>query len=349
MGRIRYLSLFTGIGGFENAIHELFDCDCVGFSEIDKHAIKVYTTHFPNHNNLGDVTKITREQISALGKIELVVAGFPCTNLSSMANINGDSRGLEGSKSGLFYDMLNILKWIVEINPTCKFIIENNYSMKKVWRETILKELETSFGYICNHMINNAWFGVQTRKRLIWTNFYFDIENASNSCTQDWNDVLDPVNECKSYMLSDQMINCLNKLHDIKTCGKTLIARKVGTLYTYDYLESKTQKSRWDIVGKSDTMSLPMYEHKKYPVGKSRPILCRTTGANNIVIDRRVSNDESTFIIRYFSPTEIERLFGYMPNYTSSITKVNRYKVLGNSVPIFIVRYVLKFMKDNNK
>lgn len=57
---MRYLSLFSGIGGFEVAIHQVFghQAKCVGYSEIDKHAIAEYGRHYPSHKNLGDITKI---------------------------------------------------------------------------------------------------------------------------------------------------------------------------------------------------------------------------------------------------------------------------------------------------
>ena len=50
----RYLSLFSGIGGFESAIHSVFPAaECVGYSEVDKFALRCYQHHFPNHVNLG--------------------------------------------------------------------------------------------------------------------------------------------------------------------------------------------------------------------------------------------------------------------------------------------------------
>lgn len=64
---MRYLSLFSGIGGFEVAIHQFYeekrekeDAICVGYSEIDKHAIAEYARHYPDHHNLGDVTKLKK-------------------------------------------------------------------------------------------------------------------------------------------------------------------------------------------------------------------------------------------------------------------------------------------------
>jgi site-specific DNA-cytosine methylase len=48
--KMKYLSLFTGIGGFEVALHRVFpNAECIGYSEVKPHAIKVYEHHFPGH------------------------------------------------------------------------------------------------------------------------------------------------------------------------------------------------------------------------------------------------------------------------------------------------------------
>ena len=54
--KIRYLDLFTGIGGFTLGIGD--KGECIGYSEIDKYATQIYQKHFPNHKNYGDITKI---------------------------------------------------------------------------------------------------------------------------------------------------------------------------------------------------------------------------------------------------------------------------------------------------
>ena len=140
---LKYISLFSSIGGFEVAIHKKWpDAECLGYSEIKKTAIKVYEHHYPNHINLGNIKDITNYKIKKIieekGHCDLLVAGFPCTNLSSLANMNGDNSGLKGSKSGLFFEMLRIIK---VVNPKY-IIIENNYSMKKSNREIITNKLE---------------------------------------------------------------------------------------------------------------------------------------------------------------------------------------------------------------
>lgn len=58
---LKLLSLFTGIGAFEKALERInVNYELVGFSEIDKFAIKSYCTihNITKDKNLGDVSKI---------------------------------------------------------------------------------------------------------------------------------------------------------------------------------------------------------------------------------------------------------------------------------------------------
>ena len=63
---IRLLSLFTGIGAFETALRNLnIPYELVGFSEIDKFAIKSYCAihNVDEKLNLGDVKNIRTEEL----------------------------------------------------------------------------------------------------------------------------------------------------------------------------------------------------------------------------------------------------------------------------------------------
>lgn len=63
---IRLLSLFTGIGAFEKALKNLkIPYELVGFSEIDKFAIKSYCAihNVDEKLNLGDVKDIRTENL----------------------------------------------------------------------------------------------------------------------------------------------------------------------------------------------------------------------------------------------------------------------------------------------
>ena len=63
---IRLLSLFTGIGAFEKALKTLnIPYELVGFSEIDKFAIKSYCAvhNVDEKLNLGDIKNIKSEKL----------------------------------------------------------------------------------------------------------------------------------------------------------------------------------------------------------------------------------------------------------------------------------------------
>jgi len=97
---MKYLSLFSGIGGFELGIDK--KAECIGFSEIDKYAIQIYKKHFPNHNNYGDITKINEKE---LPDFDLIVGGFPCQSFS----VAGKRGGFNDTRGTLFFDIARII------------------------------------------------------------------------------------------------------------------------------------------------------------------------------------------------------------------------------------------------
>ena len=61
MGKIKILSLFSGIGAFEMALRNIgVEYDLLGFSEIDTNAVKSYCAihNEPMSKWLGDVSKV---------------------------------------------------------------------------------------------------------------------------------------------------------------------------------------------------------------------------------------------------------------------------------------------------
>ena len=98
---MKYLSLFSGIGGFELGIGD--KAECIGFSEIDKYAIQIYLKHFPTHKNYGDITKIDP---ATLPDFDLICGGFPCQSFS----IAGKRGGFNDTRGTLFFDIARILK-----------------------------------------------------------------------------------------------------------------------------------------------------------------------------------------------------------------------------------------------
>ena len=88
----KYLSLFSGIGGFEVGIkNSSKDFECVGCSEIDKYATSIYEQHF-DHHNFGDITKV---DASDLPDFDLLVGGFPCFVAGSKVRTQNGLKNIE--------------------------------------------------------------------------------------------------------------------------------------------------------------------------------------------------------------------------------------------------------------
>lgn len=117
---MRFLSLFSGIEAASVAWKPL-GWECVAVSEIEPFPCSVLAHHYPLTPNLGDVTKITEDQIKQLGHIDIVVFGSPCTDLS----IAGKRAGFAGERSGLFFAAIRIIQWARQ-HCGCRFALWEN-------------------------------------------------------------------------------------------------------------------------------------------------------------------------------------------------------------------------------
>lgn len=134
---------------------------CVGYSEIDKYAIKVYERHFGGHKNYGDATKINPKE---LPDFDLLVGGFPCQAFS----IAGKRKGFDDTRGTLFFDIARIL---AEKKPQ-HLVLENvkgllSHDQGRTF-QTILGVL-ADLGYAVEwQVLNSKDFGVpQNRERII--------------------------------------------------------------------------------------------------------------------------------------------------------------------------------------
>lgn len=154
---MKVLSLFDGISCARVALDRLgIPVEVYFASEIDKHAIEISKKNWPLIRQLGDVKDIG--SIQGVGQIDLLIGGSPCQDLSIA---KGNRNGLEGERSGLFWEYVRILN---EVKPKW-FILENVASMSNEAREVITETLGVQ-----PIMIDSALVSAQTRKRYFWTN-----------------------------------------------------------------------------------------------------------------------------------------------------------------------------------
>ena len=115
MRTLKYLSLFSGIGGFEVGLeNSKYEFESIGASEIDIYAKSIYFRHFTRHKDLGDASKIDTKELQ---DFELLVGGFPCQAFS----LAGKRRGFDDTRGTLFFEIARILK---EKKPRY-FLLEN--------------------------------------------------------------------------------------------------------------------------------------------------------------------------------------------------------------------------------
>lgn len=153
------LSLFDGISCGMVALERAgIKVDRYVAYEIEENAIKISKKNYPQIEHCGDVTKADFTQYQ---DFDLLIGGSPCQDLSNYKYDRGEVKGLEGSKSSLFYHYVRAVK---EMKPKY-FLLENVASMEQKWADVISKELGVE-----PIMINSSLVCAAERKRLYWTN-----------------------------------------------------------------------------------------------------------------------------------------------------------------------------------
>lgn len=189
---MRHIELFSGIGGFRQAMKLLqkdegVRFDCVAYSEIDKDAERTYKANFDTDGEIaiGDISSFVDEQdkINALPSFDLLTGGFPCQSFSMM----GDQKGFNDARGTLFFRMLELIK--KKMPPF--LLLENVKNLRthdhgNTFR-VIINELEKLGYHVYADLFNSSDFDLaQTRNRIyifavynknIPPNFNFSYKN----------------------------------------------------------------------------------------------------------------------------------------------------------------------------
>lgn len=172
-------------------------------SEIEESAIKISQKNYPDIIQIGDIEKLTKEDLENMGQIDLIIGGSPCQGLSS-ANVwlKDGEYGVNGTgKSRLFWQYVRVLRIVQEINTNVKFLLENVGSASKKDREIIDNTLECK-GVTFNSQLLSA----QNRNRIYWTNFDFTVPTQRKEIYMQ--DILqDHVDD--KYYLTQKMYDCV--------------------------------------------------------------------------------------------------------------------------------------------
>ena len=158
---IRYIDLFSGVGGFRRGLELSGGYRCVWSNDIDKYANRVYAARFGETNHhTGDIRRVNEEDIP---DHDLVCAGFPCQAFSAA----GKRQGFRDTRGTLFYEICRI----AESKRPRVLLLENvkgllSHDGGRTFA-TILNSLE-ELGYWWEYQVlNSKHFGVpQSRERV---------------------------------------------------------------------------------------------------------------------------------------------------------------------------------------
>lgn len=213
---MKILSLFDGISCGQVALERAnIPVEVYYASEIDKYAIQITQKNYPNTIQLGDINNIDFTKF--IGKIDLIMGGSPCQDLS----IAGKRAGLAGERSGLFYKFVEA----IEVIKPKYFLLENNVGMPKEAYEEISRLMG------CYPIeINSALVSAQTRKRYYWTNIGPQDFNLFGFPT-----CKIPQPENKGILLKDILESGLS-YQEKSDC---LTARYQGATFPHDYFRNQ--------------------------------------------------------------------------------------------------------------
>nr|QBK90963.1 MAG: C-5 cytosine-specific DNA methylase [Pithovirus LCPAC201] len=138
--KLRTISLFSGIGGFELGLAPWVDV-CL-LAEKDSYCKHVLEKQFPGIPIVDDVRNVTSEMIEKLtllgGPIECILAGFPCQDISQA----GKGVGLTGKRSGLINEVFRLTN---SLRPNYIFL-ENVQLLRKRGLSEVVSRF-AKFGY----------------------------------------------------------------------------------------------------------------------------------------------------------------------------------------------------------
>ena len=160
---MRVASFFSGIGGFDLGFEQA-GAEVVFQCEIDPHCRMVLQQHWPGVPLHDDIQTLNPKEIP---HAEIWCAGWPCQDVS---NGNVQRLGLEGERSGLFYQFMDLVrnartkpKWLILEN-----VIGLLSANKGQAFESVIDEIE-AVGYLGGWTTANTLdFGLpQDRKRIV--------------------------------------------------------------------------------------------------------------------------------------------------------------------------------------
>ena len=151
--------LFSGIGGFELAFSQAgFETNLL--VDIDPAAYAVLKARFPKADIQSDICEVSDLPCST----SVVLAGFPCQNLS----MAGDKTGISGSKSGIVEKLFTLIarsRVPIVVIENVYFMLQLNSGKAMDWLVGQFEQLGYQWAY---RVMDTMGFGLPQRRRRVY-------------------------------------------------------------------------------------------------------------------------------------------------------------------------------------
>ncbi|MDR1958894.1 MAG: DNA (cytosine-5-)-methyltransferase [Planctomycetaceae bacterium] len=320
---MKYFSVCDGIGAAHAAWIPL-GFECVGVSEIDKYCNKLIETKY-GFKNYGDLNNWQDWDIKETP--DIIIGGTPCQDFS----IAGQRLGEDGQRGFL---TVEFFRFVSELRPRY-FVWENVPGVFSIDKGRFFRKLITTLdecGYgVAWRVLDAQYFGVPQRRRRVFV----------AGCLGD--------GRCAGEILFDAE----NVPRNPETCGKTREKNQGAVahcLKTSCGNKNDVTKDNYitGTLGTSRGTSPDRVESYCVPIAETITTLnCRNpakagnnAGVNNPVLQRQG--------VRRLMPVECERLQGFPPGFTEGFSDTQRYKMIGNSMAVPVVKWIGKRIIKRN-
>jgi DNA (cytosine-5)-methyltransferase 1 len=339
------LELFAGIGGFRTAIERAAKTnnakvECVGYSEIDKNALKTYKANFgvkETELEIGDITSLDSDKkIKTLPDFDILLAGFPCQPFSLM----GEKGGFADSRGTLFFQIAKILA----VKKPNFFILENVRGLKthdggKTF-ERIMQILTKDLGYnVRPELLNSVDFGVpQIRRRL----FFIGVKNGKTFKEIAGLDFSKRARRSRfktTWHLLERKVD--DKYYLSKKIIKTILEHGSGNYY------SKSEINR--IVARPLTASMHKMHRANQDNYYSDNFIYGKFDGKNVIRENKYDGR-----IRKITPLEAFRFQGFDDSFVkkaqvAGVSDTQLYRQAGNAITVNVAEAILRtFLKGEN-
>lgn len=324
----------------------------MGFSEIDKYAIKSYCAihNVDSKLNLGDITKIEVNKLPRF--IDLITHGSPCQDFSIAGKQAGAEKG-SGTRSSLMWNTIDIVEWCLP-----KYVIwenvKNILSKKHKHNFDSYIEIMDKLGYNSYYQVLNAkdYEIPQNRERIYTISIRKDLDNNSFKFPEKQElklrlkDMLEDEVEEK-YYLNEKGINYITKRLETFTRlidEKTEIAHcPITAEGNKNWTGNFVKDSKCIQIGKLDIKGHDCVKRVYSQEGIS-PTLTNMQGGNRQPkIEEVIENKKIK--IRKLTPKECWRLMGFSDDDFKKAEQIptsntQLYKQAGNSIVVKVLEKI---------